>query len=303
MCPSGLSCLARIARLNNVPTKGLVPTLLLIDIPEDDDENERKRSLPTEDDNAGEESSAPSLYGSRLLRQIMTDIKEEALGSMVLPVAVKRRRVETPSSAPSTTTQTTEDTRPSHPRRMPSDAAEMQLPLDQASAMKYIDLGAIDVLDNPIRREALPSLAIHVYRVHKEFLQRGEHLSAPSKNHESPWPGVPTPEPFAYLREVMVSDLAGQICGTIVEHPLDPVAMDISDARKQAVIKAIADWDFSAHDLSEDELMYASVTMLEHALRIDGMEEFRLPTGTLRCFASVEASSGPMMLPPVRPAC
>lgn len=287
MCPTGLSCLARIARLNNVPTKGLVPTLVVVDIPEDDDENEQKEG------DEGEGSGAPCLYGSRLLRQIITHVKEKGLASMVIPVvAVTRNRPETPSSSTPCIpiTQTRRD-EPSTPREVPSDAAVMQLPRNQASDLKYVDQGAIDVLENPIRRESLPNLAIHIYRVYKDFLKRGEHLDAPSQKHESPWPGVETPEPFAYLREVMVSDLAGQICGTTLDHPLDTAVINISNRRKRVVEKAISEWRFSAHDLNDDELMYASLRMVQHALQMDGLEEFQISTGTFRCFASAERAA------------
>ncbi|KFY70518.1 hypothetical protein V499_09105, partial [Pseudogymnoascus sp. VKM F-103] len=287
VCPTGLSCLARIARLNNVPTAGLVPTVVLIDIPEDDDENELRMSLPQHD--AGilpEADGPPNIYGSQLLRQIVADVTEIGVASMVLPVALIRRRIEAPTSTPRPITpiRTIENTQASHPQPLSEDVALMELQRDQVSYMKYIDLGAVDVLENPIRRETLPSLAIHIYRVHKEFLQRGEHLTAPTQKHQSPWPGVATPEPFAYMREVMVCDLAGQICGTIVDHPIDPVKIEISNSRKQAIVKAISEWGFSAHDLTEDELLLATVTMLEHALSIDGMEELRLPKDKLLRF-------------------
>ncbi|OBT75775.1 hypothetical protein VF21_05559 [Pseudogymnoascus sp. 05NY08] len=293
VCPSGLSCLARIARLNNAPTAGLVPTVVLIDIPEDDDENERRRSLPQHDAGILPESSPPAIYGSQLLRQIVADVKEIGVASMVLPVAVIRRRIETPSSTPrpSTPIRSIKNTQASHSRPLSAEVASMELPQDRVSHMKYIDLGAVDVLENPIRRETLPSLAIHIYRLHKEFLQRGEHLESPTQKHHSPWPGVPEEKPFAYLREVMVCDLAGQICGTIVDPPLDPVVIRVSSERKQAVTKAISEWGFSAHELSKDELLYATVTMLEHALSVDGMDQLRLPKDKLLNFV-VASSNG-----------
>lgn len=306
MCPTGLSCLARIARLNNVPTAGLVPTVVLIDIPEDDDDNELRRSPPQHDVGILPEADGPpNIYGSQLLRQIVADVKEIGVASMVLPVALIRRRIEAPTSTPRPITpmRTIENTQASHPQQLSEEVALMELQRDQVSYMTYIDIGAVDVLENPIRRETLPSLAIHIYRVHKEFLQRGEHLTAPTQKHQSPWPGVATPEPFAYMREVMVCDLAGQICGTIVDHPIEPLKIEISNSRKQAIVKSISEWGFSAHELTDDELLLATVTMLEHALSIDGMEELRLSKGMFRCFASAEPGSGPMMLPPMQPAC
>lgn len=304
VCPTGLSCLARIARLNTGPTANLVPTLVLIDIPEDDEENEQR--TPLEQDEAPRlEAGAQGVYGSRLLREIVTDVKKKRVANLVVPVAVvaARRRIETPRSTPSTPTKSSQKAQPGLPWRTPSDAALIELPQDQAPDIRFVDLGAIDVLDNPIRQESLPSLAIQLYRVHQEFLRRGQHLTAPTAKHQSPWPGTPTEEPFSYLREVMVADLAGEICGTIVDHPLDPVSIQISDARKSAVTDAVSVWGFSAHEFTDNELLYATLVMLEHALKGEGLEEFRIPSGMFMSFASVDTGSGPMMLPSVRPPC
>ncbi|KFY37607.1 hypothetical protein V494_04694 [Pseudogymnoascus sp. VKM F-4513 (FW-928)] len=282
VCPTGLSCLARIARLNSVPTKNMVPTLVVIDVPEDDEENERRVSPPEHLNEARIEYANPNLYGSHLLREIVTEVKGTGVASMVVPVVVViRRKPEAPRSAPSTPTQASRSRRTRQSWAMPADAAAMELPLEQVSDMKYVDLGAVDVLDNPIRRESLSSLAINVYRVHRQFLQRGQQLTAPTQKHECPWPGVPAPEPFAYLREVMVTDLSGQICGTVVEHPLDPVEIQLSNVQKGSVIEAISEWSFSAHELSDDELLYACVVMLEHALCMEEVKEFRLPRDKL----------------------
>lgn len=281
-----------------MPTASLVPTLVLIDIPEDDEENDQR--TPLEQDEAPRlEAGAQGVYGSRLLREIVTDVKKKGVASLVIPVAVVAAR--RPRSMPSTPTKSSQGARPGLPWRMPSDAAVIELPQDQAPDIRFVDLGAIDVLDNPIRQESLPSLAIQLYRVHQEFLRRGQHLTAPTEKHQSPWPGTPTQEPFTYLREVMVADLAGEICGTIVDHPLDPVTIQISDARKRAVIDAVSVWGFSAHEFTDNELLYATLAMLEHALKVEGMEEFRIPSGTFISFASVDTGSGPICSLPCDP--
>jgi len=55
----------------------------------------------------------------------------------------------------------------------------------------------------------------------------------------------------------------------------------ISDERKAAVAKAIGTWSFSAHDFADDELIYCAQLMLEHALALPELENWRLSSGTM----------------------
>lgn len=43
--------------------------------------------------------------------------------------------------------------------------------------------------------------------------------------------------------------------------------------------RKIGDWDFSAHDFSDDELAYAAQKMLEHALTMPEVGYYRLTPG------------------------
>lgn len=38
-------------------------------------------------------------------------------------------------------------------------------------------------------------------------------------------------------------------------------------------------WHFSAHDFSDDELLQCAVVMLEHALKMPEVEQYRIPSG------------------------
>ena len=49
--------------------------------------------------------------------------------------------------------------------------------------------------------------------------------------------------------------------------------------RELAVMKMVGHWNFSAHDLSDDELIHAGFLILQHALNIPELEEWRLPAG------------------------
>ena len=51
--------------------------------------------------------------------------------------------------------------------------------------------------------------------------------------------------------------------------------------RREAVIRAIPTWSFSAHDFSDDELLHAASLMLQHALAMPELERWRIPAGVL----------------------
>lgn len=48
------------------------------------------------------------------------------------------------------------------------------------------------------------------------------------------------------------------------------------------VAQAIGKWTFSAHDLSDDELVHAAFLMLHHALKMPQLERWRIPAGENR---------------------
>jgi hypothetical protein len=54
---------------------------------------------------------------------------------------------------------------------------------------------------------------------------------------------------------------------------------DLSYERKGAVEEAIGTWAFSAHDYTEDELLYGALIMLQHALQMPELDKWRIPEG------------------------
>jgi hypothetical protein len=58
----------------------------------------------------------------------------------------------------------------------------------------------------------------------------------------------------------------------------------LTSERREFVEKAITTWAFPAHDLDMDELAYAAVLMLEHALKNTELESFRLSRPQLMTF-------------------
>lgn len=45
--------------------------------------------------------------------------------------------------------------------------------------------------------------------------------------------------------------------------------------------QAVGTWAFSAHDFDSDELLYAALTMLQHALQMPELEKWRISIGML----------------------
>lgn len=53
----------------------------------------------------------------------------------------------------------------------------------------------------------------------------------------------------------------------------------VSPDRMEVIRRSIGSWCFSAHDFTDEELVVCASLMLEHALQVPGVEEFRIPSG------------------------
>jgi len=146
--------------------------------------------------------------------------------------------------------------------------------------MRYLDVGAVDVLTSPLRQERLPSLGIHAYRAHKDASKDHRALLEMKRGRKRSWVGVDDQEPYAYLREAMVSGLMDRICkvGGDAE-PFGHVRISVALDRREEIARAVGGWDFSAHEFTDDELLHAALLMLQHALVMPGLERWRLSTG------------------------
>jgi hypothetical protein len=58
--------------------------------------------------------------------------------------------------------------------------------------------------------------------------------------------------------------------------------------RKAAAAQAVGSWTFSAHDLTDDELLYGALLMLRHALSMPELEQWRLTSGMSWLFQYVD---------------
>lgn len=62
----------------------------------------------------------------------------------------------------------------------------------------------------------------------------------------------------------------------------------IVERREVMVAEAVGSWEFSAHEFSDDELQYAAFLMLQHALGMPELEKWRLSTGVMTSYQSMQ---------------
>lgn len=272
----------------------LIPTLVLIDIPHDDQINERPaRQFRTPSpssrqqlDGSHDDDSEPGeAYGVELLQWISSEIQQHSLSKLIVPVAV----VSASEQALSITSSQNRASSRSEPApvtgfvtaRPNRKSRGIYIPLDQRRTIKFLDIGAIDVLTSPLLLERLPSLAAHAYRAHKDATKDHRALMDIKRGRKRSWVGVEDQKPYAYLREAMVSDLMDGICRLNSEEVEEYGRLRVMVAleRRKMIVHAISSWHFSAHDFTDDELLYASSLMLQHALSMPELEKWRISTG------------------------
>ncbi|ESZ93712.1 BcPDE2, cAMP phosphodiesterase [Sclerotinia borealis F-4128] len=304
VCASGKSCISKVSELNRASIVDLIPTLVLIDIPYDDQLNERPaREVRTpspsskqqvdglHDDDPGE------AYGIKLLQWIASEIQQHSLSKLIVPVAVVSAS-EQSLAVNSSKVRMSSRSEPAplngyEMGRQPRKLSGIYIPLDQRRTMRFLDIGAVDVLTSPLLLERLPSLAVHAYRAHKDASKDHRALMEMRRGRKRSWVGVEDQKPYAYLREAMVSGLMDGICRLNSEELEEYGNLRVTVAldRREMIVHAISSWQFSAHDFTDDELLYASSLMLQHALSMPELEKWRISTENLTGFLLASRSA------------
>ena len=288
VCTSGKSCIAKLSELNQASIVELIPTLVLIDIPYEDqllgrpsrDIRTPSPSSKLQVDGLVEDPLEQEGYGIQLLQWIASEIQYQSLSKLIVPVAV----VSIPDGATATTSRRRANSKTDGTTFgagiSTSKRPGLVVPLDQVRTMRYLDVGAVDVLTSPLLQERLPSLGIHAYRAHKDASKDQRALLEMKRGRKRSWVGVDDQKPYAYLREAMVSGLMDGICKVGGdEEPLGYVRISVALDRREKIAKAVGGWDFCAHDFTDDELLHAALLMLQHALAMPELERWRLSTG------------------------
>ncbi|KAI5247153.1 HD-domain/PDEase-like protein [Aureobasidium subglaciale] len=254
ICADGVSCLTTIAQLDEPRNPN--PIVLLLDMPQDDEPAIRRTSWDANPPSplAGKrpkvERNEPSdVYGVHLLAYLASEIQQRVRSRLVIPIAVL--------------------------------AGKTDLLAEPMRMSRFLDAGAIDVLPSPLGVDRVQGLAVHAYRTYKEVAREEASFVLQKRNRKLSWVGIDEERPYAYLREVMVSGLMNGICNPdSVGECIDPSELKIEPSRKALVAEAVGTWSFSAHDFDSDELLYAALTILEHALQMPELEKWRISTVT-----------------------
>lgn len=284
--------MAKLSELNQASIVDLIPTIVLIDIPYEDqlpDRPAREVRTPSPGSNLQldgllDDLDSEETYGLKLLQWIASEIQYQSLSKLVVPVAVvsipDHNTLQLPSrqsSSPAVPQASREPTRLS-----PKKQAGLVVPLDQTRTMRYLDVGAVDVLTSPLLQERLPSLGIHAYRAHRDASKDQRAILDMKRGRKRSWVGVDEQKPYAYLREAMVSGLMDGICKLgDDDEPVSHMRITVALERRQKIAEAIGSWQFSAHDFTDDELLHAALLILQHALTMPELEQWRISTGEL----------------------
>jgi hypothetical protein len=160
-----------------------------------------------------------------------------------------------------------------------------QVLTDTVRVSRYLDAGAFDVFSSPLSKHRMHGLVIHAYRLQKEFAREEASFLTSKRNRKLSWVGVDDAKPYGYLREAMVSNLMTGICNPeTVGESLTASDFDLSEDRRAAVEEALGTWAFSAHDYTDDELLYGALVMLKHALRMPELDKWKISESDLIVF-------------------
>ncbi|KAL1796938.1 hypothetical protein ACET3X_005478 [Alternaria dauci] len=269
ICSTGRACLNKIDQLVS-STKSGIPTFVIIDIPYDEEQRMKRLSReprtpsPTSSRLARIDTSEPDdIYAMHLLTHISSEISSRNFSKLVVPVVMlSGLGTEEPSSA----------------GPLPSPGLQVSFSLgDTVRLTRYLDAGAVDVLTSPMSRDRMLGLAVHAYRLQKEFSREEASFLTTKRNRKLSWVGVDDTKPYAYLREAMVSNLMTGICNPeTVGDSLESTDFHLDEDRQMVVEDAVGTWAFSAHDYTDDELLYGAFIMLKHALQMPELEKWAI---------------------------
>jgi hypothetical protein len=204
ICSTGRACLQKIHQLID-STKSSIPTFVIIDIPYDEEQRMKRLSReprtpsPTSSRLTRIDTSEPDdIYAMHLLTHISSEISSRNFSKLVVPVVMlSGLGTEEPSSA----------------GPLPSPGLQVSFSIgDTVRLTRYLDAGAVDVLTSPMSRDRMLGLAVHAYRLQKEFSREEASFLTTKRNRKLSWVGVDDTKPYAYLREAMVSNLMTGIC-------------------------------------------------------------------------------------------
>ncbi|KAI5465824.1 hypothetical protein BGZ63DRAFT_348455 [Mariannaea sp. PMI_226] len=283
VCATGAACLSKLFELQERSIVDLKPTIVLLDTPHDDPVPESRvrpmsPSLSSQSSEKAVDIHTPDeeLYGLDLLQKIITEAHLRGMSKLIVPIPM----ISLPETvAPASNEQMTDGA--VEPFTTPLD----YLAINRQLIRRCLDLGAVDVLINPLSTKCITTLEICAYKAHREAAREQQALLEIRQGRKRSWVGVNEEKPFAYLREAMVSGLMKGICRlSSHDDQINKAHIAVSSERQAAIAAAIGSWRFCAHDFNDDELVVAALDMFKHALTMPELEHWRIPTDQLISF-------------------
>lgn len=261
----------------------LTPTMILIDTPYEDrgpeqtghDRSPSPRSIRRRSQ-ATPRASDDDLYGLALLQKIFSEAHLRNLSKLVVPIPV----IPYPKKPPVTADRSNEMCEtPNCGSKSPSQGSSVNG--DRRLLKTCLDLGATDVMRSPMNAKCITNLEVHLYKAHRDAAREQQAMMEFRRGRKRSWVGINDEKPYAYLREAMVSSLMNGICrlGEEQDDGIGQIRISVSAQRQAQIAEAVGDWNFSAHEFSDDELVVAASVMFTHALAMPGLEKLRIPAG------------------------
>ncbi|PWY87015.1 high affinity cAMP phosphodiesterase [Aspergillus heteromorphus CBS 117.55] len=280
LCQAGTSIATKLAELSDGAHSHCTPIFVFFDVDIHGEESALHRRRASRGSWADVSPPSPAslrrgftfssqwegAYDLKLLSGLSADIQVQECPNVIIPVAVLRPPFDPTSASP--------DEQP----RIPSLPGPIHI-------SKCLDAGAVDVLVTPLDSCRAQALVIQAYRTRKTALREQSRFLSRKKLRKHSWVGVHDEQPYAYLREAMVSKLMKGICNPeeVIEEFQDR-ELNVRPERVDLVNDRIGKWGFTAHEFSDDELVLAAFEMLQHALSVPGLEQWQLTPGELRTF-------------------
>ncbi|CAI7622816.1 unnamed protein product [Penicillium glandicola] len=212
--------------------------------------------------------------GLSLLSSVSNDIQAQEGPNLVIPVAILR--LATPDTLSDSATT----------GFIGQSYSQGPLIAEHSQIARCLDAGAVDVLTTPLDRSRIQGLVVHAYRTRKAAQREMSRFLARRKQRKLSWVGVHDEQPYSYLREAMVSKLMKGICNPeeVIHDEFQEFDLNVDHARIPLIKKQVGSWNFSAHEFTEDELVFGACEMIQHAFTMPGLDTWRLTPDELQTF-------------------
>ncbi|OAP59555.1 hypothetical protein AYL99_06853 [Fonsecaea erecta] len=285
VCSSGRAFSTKLSELHDQVKLDCTPILACFDVGSES-KHEHTKARPRFFPSSDSPLPSPSLlrkeitfssesdesYGLQLLSRIASDLQVDEGAKLIIPVAiVQPKRDDSHDHAVDTEPQPEVSRAPFGPESKPVAIEDKSDIIDAQLMLQCLDAGALDVVKSPLDKAGIMGLTVHAYRIYKNAKkEQAGFMAMARRNRKQSWVGMEEEKPYAYLREAMVKKLLKGICEpqNIIED-YQHRDLYVQESRKEVVAEAVGRWDFSGHDFTEDELVYAGYFILNHCLQME----------------------------------